>query len=102
MLKCLLYLIRARYLVKVSTKEEGVKNAPNSVHVVCTQPLIGGSNFCSCVYLLGFWQIEVHYEQFTAKVNAHFGFGKNCRSVKISVPVLAKNSDFGRSLYIND
>ena len=91
MLKCLLYLIRARYLVKVSTKEEGVKNAPNSVHVVCTQPNRGIKLLQLCVLT---W--------FLAKVNAHFGFGKNCRSVKILVPVLAKNSDFGRSLYIND
>ena len=33
-------LLNKGYLVKVSTKGEGVKNAPNSVYVVCTQPLM--------------------------------------------------------------
>ena len=33
-------LLNKSYLVKVSTSGGGgVKNAPNSVHVVCTQPL---------------------------------------------------------------
>ena len=29
-------LLNKSYLVKVSTKGEGVKNAPNSIFVVCT------------------------------------------------------------------
>ena len=34
-------LLNKSYFVKVYTKEGGgVKNAPNSVYVVCTQPLI--------------------------------------------------------------
>ena len=34
-------LLNKSYLVKVSTKGGGgVKNAPNSVYVVCTQPLV--------------------------------------------------------------
>ena len=32
-------LLHKSYLVKVSTKGEGVKNAPNFIYVVCTQPL---------------------------------------------------------------
>ena len=32
-------LLNESYLVKVSTKGEGVRNAPNSVYEVCTQPL---------------------------------------------------------------
>ena len=31
-------LLDKSYLVKVSTKGEGVKKAPTSVYVVCTQP----------------------------------------------------------------
>ena len=39
-------LLNKGYLVKVSTKGEGgVKNAPNSVYVVCTQPL-STNKFC--------------------------------------------------------
>ena len=33
-------LLNKCYLVKVSTKGEGVKNTPNFVHVVCTRPHI--------------------------------------------------------------
>ena len=33
-------LLNKSYLVKVSTKGGGVKNAPNSVYLVFTQPLI--------------------------------------------------------------
>ena len=32
-------LLNKSYLVKVSTKGEGVKKAPNSVYMVCTQAL---------------------------------------------------------------
>ena len=38
-------LLDKSYLVKVSTEGEGVKNAPNSVYVVCTQPLIDNKRF---------------------------------------------------------
>ena len=45
-------LLNKSYLVKVSTKGGGgVKNAPNSVYVVCTQPLTTKSSnlvkFCA-------------------------------------------------------
>ena len=33
-------LLNKSYLVKVSTKGEGGQNAPNSVYMVCTQPLM--------------------------------------------------------------
>ena len=56
-------------------------------------------------YLLGFLANRgalaiLIYELFTATVNVHSGFGKNYRIGKISVPVSAKNSDFGRSLFM--
>ena len=42
-------LFNKRHLVKLSTKGEGVKNTPNSVYVVCTQPHTGMIWFGSLV-----------------------------------------------------
>ena len=64
LLKCLLYLIRAIYL-KCLRRGEGIKNAPNSVYVVCTQPFTRITQWytifdqvtiivfllCNCVYI---------------------------------------------------